>query len=450
MIANTDQYAVTDTGDLLWSSVLDALRAKLSTRRLEEIELDSVAVERTGSSLRVTVRGSSLRPWIQDGRLSLLDATVTALSDGGAELAVLPVANPEDGLGRDPTRSLSRFVASAANQPAFTCARSFADGAPSQRSVLLHGPPGSGKTHLLHGAARQLRAAGHGVLLCSAERLSLELVEAMRRDEVALLRERLRDCQTLLVDDVHTLAGREATQEELAGIITARAAAGAPFLLSTRLDPSADSELEPALVAALLSGQTLSLRAPEWETRVAAILERIALWQVETTAEVATFLARSLGASLSRLDTVLTRLMTHPACAGGLLDAELIQRVLETGGPLLASARPQEVIRLVSQHFGVRPAELHSKARSPRVTTPRQLAMYLMRHHCGLSYPEIGQRLRRHHTTAIHACRQIEKRRDRDSSLRAAVLVLEKELLRQPERDQRRDPSPTRGDRSGG
>ena len=111
-------------------------------------------------------------------------------------------------------------------------------------------------------------------------------------------------------------------------------------------------------------------------------------------------------------------------------DQELVRRVLEGGRPVGGSARPQTVIRLVSEHFRVRPNELRSRARSPRVATPRQIAMYLLRHHCGLSFPEIGERFRRHHTTAMHACRKIEAQRNEDSGLRASVALLEKELLR--------------------
>ncbi len=91
---------------------------------------------------------------------------------------------------------------------------------------------------------------------------------------------------------------------------------------------------------------------------------------------------------------------------------------------------PEVVISLIARHFNLRIRDLRSATRSPRITTPRQIAMYLLRRHCSLSYPEIGQRFDRHHTTALHSVRQIARRLDDNGSLRSSVRLLEKELLR--------------------
>ena len=416
----------------LWVSVLDSLRGRLSARRLEEIRAASHTLERSQSSLRVAARSEALREWVPDRRLAMLDAAVTELSDGGLELAMLPLpaSEPAQARPRDPTTELTRFIASPANQAAFECARALARGAnPVPGPIVFRGPPGSGKTHLLRGIAAAQSDAGLDVLCHHAESLSLDLVASLRQNQLARFRERLRRCGTLLIDDTHALIGREATQDELAAAIAARVGQRAPVALSSRLSASEAHEMREPLRSCLHDGRVFELPAPEWETRVAVILNRIALWQVEIAPEVGSLLARTLGASLTRLDVMITRLMTHPACAGGLVDPELVQGILENGGPALIVARPQDVLRLVSRHFSVRPAELRSETRG-RLTVPRQLAMYLMRHHCRLSYPEIGRRLRRHHTTAMHACRRIEQQRERSSSVRTAVLVLEKELLR--------------------
>jgi chromosomal replication initiator protein len=87
----------------------------------------------------------------------------------------------------------------------------------------------------------------------------------------------------------------------------------------------------------------------------------------------------------------------------------------------------------VVRHFTLRPRELRSATRSPRVTIPRQIVMYLLRRHCGLSYPEIGQRFGRHHTTALHSVRQVARQLEQNGSLRATVRLLEKELVRSVE-----------------
>lgn len=427
MNANAGPYAA--TGDTLWSSVIDSLRGRLSARRLDEIRSATVSSERNSSCLRVLIDAAAARSWTHDGRLSLLDAAVTDRTDGGLELALIP--SEKSPRVADPVRSLDRFLHGPANREPLARARELAAArAPGPFPVVFFGPPGSGKTHLVCGIAQRLRETERTVLLTGAEPISLELVAALRANDLQVFRDPLIRCETLLIDDVHALVEREGTQDELTRILLERAHSSSPTVISSRLAPQECTDLRPELREALAAGRGEPLRAPDWETRVAVILEHIALWGIEAQANVASLLARSLGASLARLDAVLTRLMTHPACASGLVDPELVRRVLENGGPLVASARPQQVIGLISRHFSVRPSELRSSARSPRITTPRQLAMYLLRHHCGLSYPEIGQRFRRHHTTAMHACRRIEQQRDQSSSLHATVTILEKELLR--------------------
>jgi chromosomal replication initiator protein len=181
------------------------------------------------------------------------------------------------------------------------------------------------------------------------------------------------------------------------------------------------------------SGTALELIAPEWETRVAIILDRIRRWQVQAEPEVATFLAGKLRADLQRIDSVLTRLLTHPSCRSGLSDLEVVRHLLDEASRHPLRVAPEEVISTVARHFNLRQRDLRSSTRSRRVAGPRQIAMYLLRQHCGLSYPEIGRRFERHHTTALHSVRLTRQRLNESAALRSAVALLEKELLRRSE-----------------
>lgn len=416
--------------DTLWPSVIDSLRGQLSARRIDEVERATRPVERTATSLRVAARSETLRTWMNDGRLSLLDAAVTRLSGAETELALLPVAS--DPL-EDPVLTLDAFIPSPSSQRVVRLARELGSGAraPEHCTLVMYAPGAAGKTHLLRGIAREhSKLSSSSALSMGAHHLSLALVAALRRGDIESFRTPLESCDLLLVDDLQALADRSATQAELARAIARRRERGAPTVLATSAAPSSVA-FGDDLRSGLQNAHAVEIEPPGWETRVAVILERIARWQVPTGTEVASFLAGELGPGLARIDAVLTRLMTHPACATGLRDPELVRRILDSDGPVVASARPQVVLRLISRHFGIRPIDLRSPNRSPRVATPRQIAMYLLRHHCGLSYPAIGQQFNRHHTTAMHACRRIESQRDVNSSLRATVLLLEKELLTQ-------------------
>ena len=157
-------------------------------------------------------------------------------------------------------------------------------------------------------------------------------------------------------------------------------------------------------------------------------MDHISRWRMHANPEVAALLVSELGTHFERLDTVLTRLVTHPSCAQGLPEVEAVRRALDLGVPKLSRLPADTVIGLVARHFNLRPSDLRSATRSPRVATPRQIAIYLVRRYCRLSYPDIAQRFRRHHTTAIHSCRQIQRQREQNAGVRAALTLLEKEL----------------------
>jgi chromosomal replication initiator protein len=266
------------------------------------------------------------------------------------------------------------------------------------------------------------------VLQLTAEDLSSNLISAIRANQLGDFRQRLHNCTALLIDDIHRLAGRKASQEEFITTLEPLEDAGALVLVTSRSSPDQQQGLEQSMRTRLNAGTPLELRLPEWETRVAIVLERISQWEVEAHPDVAELIVSKLGDDMSRLDALITRLLTHPLCAGQLNEVPVVRRILSHGVRLTTQLAPEAVLGVVTRHFNLRLSDLRAPSRSPRVTAPRQIAMYLVRRHCGLSYPEIAHRFKRHHTTALHACRRMEQQRDENASLHATLSLLEKEL----------------------
>ena len=153
-------------------------------------------------------------------------------------------------------------------------------------------------------------------------------------------------------------------------------------------------------------------------------------WGAEPSDPVAAFLATKLRSVLGHLDATLTRLMTRASAGNALFDLEVVKRLLNETGEKPAEISTGDVFNAVARQFDVRVRDLRSQSRSARVTVPRQVAMYLVRRYCGLSYPEIGRLFARHHTTALHSDRVVQGQLADNTSLRAAVVLVEKELLR--------------------
>lgn len=415
----------------LWKSVLHTLAHRLAPATRDGLLESTCCLERSADSLRLAANLGDLEGWIRAGHIAAIETTLASLSDGALELALTPVADVA-ALRADPGYTLATFVTGPANAGARERARDFAHAAASGVGIAIHGPAGSGKTHLLRAIAAFRAELDPTGAICyrSAEQLSLDLVSAIWTDDVAAFRERLFASSALLLDDVQALAGRDATQEELVHTLD---------LLQERRIPVAVALAKPAertpglidpLRARLARFESLELRAPEWETRVAIILERTRRWGVEPSPAVAALLASRLRGNLSRLDAVLTRLMAKSSCGRGLEDVEVVKYLLSKSTEASIRVTPEDVMNAVSRQFNVRLRELRSNSRSPRITTPRQIAMYLVRRHCGLSYPEIGRRFARHHTTALHSDRVVQEQLGENASLRAAVLLVEKELMR--------------------
>jgi chromosomal replication initiator protein len=187
-------------------------------------------------------------------------------------------------------------------------------------------------------------------------------------------------------------------------------------------------ELEEPLRRALGQVDSLPLSRPEWETRVAIFLDRAQGWGVELGPNVAASLASGIGDELDRLDAVLTRAMVLRRSERETVSLENARRTLAAGPLYPCRPLPETVLDVVARRFGLRPRDLRARDRTAPYTTARQLAAYLLRTRCGLSFPEIGKKLDRHYSTVLHAVRQTERRLAQDVSFSNLLGLVEKEV----------------------
>lgn len=431
MTANSTELVRSGEAASLWKSVLHTPSPRLSAATRDSLAEHSRVLERTPTQLRVAIDASELDGWLRGGQLAAVEVSLSSVTDGAVSLALVPTDDAR-ALSADPSHTLASFVASPSNAGARARAVAFSRDARAGGALAIFGGASSGKTHLLRAIAAELaksRVPGE-VISCSAEQLSLELIGAIGGGTVAEFRTRLDSAGALLIDDLDTLAGRDATQDELALTLEALRARKVPLAISLAKPPERAAGLVPALRAQLEHFAPLEVRPPEWETRVAIVLARARAWHVEPTPPVASYLASRVRAHLGQLDALLTRLMIRSSAGNALADLDVVTHLLAASAERPLTVSPDDALATVARQFNLRVRDLRSTSRSARVTTPRQVAMYLMRRHCGLSYPAIGRRFARHHTTALHSDRVIQEQLAENASLRAAVVLIEKELLR--------------------
>ena len=338
----------------------------------------------------------------------------------------------------NPNYTFERFVIGEGNRAAHAAALAVAE-TPSEayNPLFLHGPPGLGKTHLLGAIANYLRANAPGlsVRYTTAEGFTNEFVGALRSSGAEEFKNRYRDLDVLLVDDVQFLQGKQHTEEEFFHTFNALYEGGSQLVLSADRLPSELSTLEARLRDRFEWGLTIPVEPPDLATRL-TVLRRLAREAgVETEDQDAlSELARRIDANVRRLHGALTKVIAHASLTAKPLSAELIAELI----PNRAQGEPTTV-ELIQQHvsvdFGISRAELVGSSRAATPLRARQIAILLTREATDLSLPQIGRLYGgRDHSTILNSLRRAEANLSEDGELARQVGEL-RAAIHSPVRD---------------
>jgi chromosomal replication initiator protein len=281
----------------------------------------------------------------------------------------------------------------------------------SANPLVLHGPVGTGKTHLLEGIYAGLRQSGpnHDVCFLTAEDFTNRFVQSMQLKKLGSLRRRLRACDVLLIDDLHFLAAKKATQQEFLHTFDALLAEGKQIVVTCDCHPKLASELTPELVDRLVGGAVWGLTPPDAETRLALLRHKSAKLGLPANDDVLLHLAAQLRGNVREIEGALHSLRHYSRVANRPVDLQLTREAL---GDLLRHAvrvvNLVEIDNAVCQALQLDKGSLQSKQRNWAVSHPRMLAIYLARKHTASSYGEIGCYFGgRNHSTAVAAEKKV-------------------------------------------
>src|SRR5678815_1194896 len=312
------------------------------------------------------------------------------------------------------------FVAGPANEFAFAVARRVATWSDGHfNPVLFHGPYGFGKTHLLNALAWEAMrtAPGKRVVYLSAERFTSTFVKALQDKQTQAFKEELRNADLLLIDDVHFVAGKTQTQEELFHTLIALVEDGRRVVLTADRSPTELSEMEPRLRSHLQAGLVCGIEPADRNLRL-GILERKLHTLAQqggfhpaARAEVLQFLADRFTDSVRELEGALNTLVARVGGDIARLTLDEAQSILR---PHLSVNERKVTVdtiqKTVAEHYALKQADLISERRARAVARPRQVAMWLAKQITTRSLPDIGRRFGgRDHTTVLHAVRRIEQ-----------------------------------------
>jgi chromosomal replication initiator protein len=336
----------------------------------------------------------------------------------------------------NPKFTFEQFVIGDANRFAHAAALAVAE-LPGQayNPLFIVGPPGVGKTHLLHSIGNYVRTYGGGLTVryTTVERFTNEFLEALKARDIDAFKHRYRRNDLLLIDDVQFLERKVKTEEEFFHTFNALHETGSQLVLTSDRPPRDMAKLEDRLRQRFESGLLVDIRSPDTATRLTVLRKRAHHDGIDTgddgvlelIAERVTDNLRSLEAALIRV--VAYASLTDAPITRALADEVLTQLYGRTSGGRAAAGPPsvQRIQDLVAEVFGLTREELLSPTRTARVAWPRQVAMYLSREHTHETLPAIGAHFGgRDHSTVLHACKRAASRIGTDPEAYDAVATI--------------------------
>lgn len=331
-----------------------------------------------------------------------------------------------DDININPRFSFDNFVIGPSNRFAYAAATAVAESpAKAYNPLFIYGQVGLGKTHLMQAITQQIRKTDPSLSICyiSSEKFTNELIDAIRHRSTPAFRQKYRNIDVLLIDDIQFIAGKESTQEEFFHTFNALHNNRKQIIISSDRPPKEISNLEERLSSRFAWGLITDIQPPTYETRVAILKKKIEREPVEVPDNVIFFIAEQIKTNIRELEGALIRVVAYSLLEEKPISLEMAKVILKDMVKETVKIISVEMIQKeVADYYNISVTELKAKKRNKNILQPRQIAMYLSRQLTKLSLPEIGQAFGgKDHTTVLHSCKKMEQDVLDDRDLKSVV-----------------------------
>lgn len=319
------------------------------------------------------------------------------------------------------------FVIGNSNRFAHAAAQAVANNpAHAYNPLFLYGGVGLGKTHLMHAIGNRIKQNNPGlkVLYTTSEKFTNEIINSIQNKNTEAFRQKYRNIDCLIIDDIQFLKGKEQTQVEFFHTFNALKDANKQIIISSDRPPREIETLEDRLRSRFDQGLTADIQPPDLETRMAILRTKALSDNIQMPNDVITLLATNIATNIREIEGAYTKIVAYTSLMDMPITMETAQKVLSDMGNTVKTRTItfEGITKVVAEHYNIKQDELFNKKRTQNIAHPRQVAMYLCRELADLSYPKIGELFGgRDHTTVIHAYEKISKNKNTN-------LALQKEL----------------------
>ena len=373
-------------------------------------------------------------------KIEFLISSDLNLEDVKKETKVVPqknksiTVNDEMSTTLNPKYTFDSFVIGNSNRFAHAASLAVAEApAKAYNPLFIYGGVGLGKTHLMHAIGHYILQNNPNakVVYVSSEKFTNELINSIKDDKNEEFRNKYRNVDILLIDDVQFIAGKERTQEEFFHTFNALHDANKQIILSSDRPPKEIPTLEDRLRSRFEWGLIADIQIPDFETRMAILKKKAEVEKLNVANEVMIYIATKIKSNIRELEGALIRIVAYSSLTNREITVDLASEALKD---IISKKQGKNITinliqDIVSSYFNLRIEDLKSQRRTRNVAYPRQIAMYLSRKLTDMSLPKIGEEFGgRDHTTVIHAYEKISENLNTDESLQNTIESLTKKL----------------------
>lgn len=441
----------------LWDMTLEKIEEKISKPSFDTWLKNTKADSLKEDTLTVMAPNEFARDWLEGRYTSLINDILLEIT--GANLStkfIIPDSQePEDTAIQtqkkvpagnnngtsDQTKTMlnskytfDTFVIGSGNRFAHAASLAVAEApAKAYNPLFIYGGVGLGKTHLMHAIGHYVRdhSPEANVVYLSSEKFTNEFINAIMDNKATQFRNKYRNIDILLIDDIQFIAGKESTQEEFFHTFNALHEDNKQIIISSDRPPKEIPTLEDRLRSRFEWGLITDITPPDLETRIAILSKKAKAEGLDIPNEVMLYIANQIDTNIRELEGALIRVVAYSSLVNQDIDASLAADALKD---IIPNNKPRTITihgiqQAVGEKYKVKLEDFAAKKRTKSIAFPRQIAMYLSRELTDFSLPKIGEEFGgRDHTTVIHAHEKIVKQMESDTLLHREIEELKEQL----------------------
>jgi chromosomal replication initiator protein len=329
--------------------------------------------------------------------------------------------NKSDNL--NPKYSFENFVVGPYNALAHAAAKTVSEKPGiTYNPLFIYGKTGHGKTHLIQAVGNHIKKTGKKVFYVTSERFVVDYFNSLQSGTANNFKEKYRQYDVLIIDDVQFLATKEKSQEELFHVFNALHDNNKQIVFSSDMHPALLNGMEERLQSRFAQGMIVDLPAPDIESRAAILRAKAAQNSITLADDVVEHLAATIEGNVRELEGALNSIMCQSQLLGRVLSIEEVRTIIKNSSRPRKTLAITDVVEKVARYYDIDHASIYEKTRRKEVVKPRQIIMYILREDFQISYPAIGKKLGgRDHTTVIHSCEKIKNELKGDTELEEEI-----------------------------